>query len=103
MLERDIEKAVCQFARDLGCKAYKFTSPAQRAVPDRIIVFPNGYLVFIEFKAPKARPTELQWREHRDLLDRGQLVAVIDNVADGKALIEEVIRLPRINVWERHR
>lgn len=32
----------------------------QKGVPDRIIIAPNGSILFLELKAPKKQPTELQ-------------------------------------------
>ena len=98
MLEKAIEKKVCDFAKKLGCKVYKFTSPAQRSVPDRIIIFPNGYVVFIEFKAAGKKPTDAQWIEIKSLRERGQLVAVVDNVDEGKVMIEQIIRKAPLNL-----
>ena len=36
MLEKDIEARVCEYARAKGVLAYKFTSPARAAVPERV-------------------------------------------------------------------
>jgi len=38
MLERDIERKVCEMAKVAGWLAFKFVSPAQRGVPDRIFI-----------------------------------------------------------------
>lgn len=70
-LEKDIEAAVCKYARERGCLVYKFTSPGQRAVPDRLFVLPHGTMVFIEFKRPGQFPTPLQDRELVKLQDHG--------------------------------
>ena len=59
--ERDIEKKACDLAKAAGWLVFKFVSPAQRGVPDRIFIR-DSRVVFIEFKAPGARPTKLQWR-----------------------------------------
>ncbi len=91
MLEKDIEKAVCAHAKNVhGCLVYKFTSPQRRSVPDRIIIFPNGILIFIEFKAPGKRPTEGQAREIERLHGHGQRAYVIDDVMMGKSTIDSV-------------
>lgn len=93
MLEKDIERRVGDYAKKLGVKTYKFTSPSQRSVPDRIYVFPNGVLFFIEFKRYGEKPTRGQEIELDALAGRGQRVAIIDNVEDGKALVDWVMRL----------
>ena len=82
MLERDIERRVSEIAKKKGWLSFKFVSPAQRGVPDRIFM-KNGRIVFIEFKAPGKRPTELQDHIIRKMGDAGCEVHVCDNVEDG--------------------
>ena len=88
MLEKEIEAAVCKYARDKGWLAYKFTSPNRAAVPDRILITPLGRVIFVEFKREKMKPTAAQQREHERLTRQGCAVRVIDNVLAGKALVD---------------
>ena len=60
MKEKIIEKYLVQRVKDLGGRAYKFTSPAHRGVADRVVCLPNGQTWFIELKAPNGRLSELQ-------------------------------------------
>lgn len=80
--ERDIERKVCDLAKAAGWLAYKFTSPAQRGIPDRIFIR-QGRIVFIEFKAPGAMPTKLQWRMIERLRGHGCEVHVCDSIESG--------------------
>ena len=82
MLERDIERRVSEIAKKNGWLSFKFVSPAQRGVPDRIFM-KDGRIVFIEFKAPGKQPTELQEHIMRKMVDAGCEVHVCDNVGDG--------------------
>lgn len=82
MLERDIERRVSEIAKKKGWLSFKFVSPAQRGVPDRIFM-KDGRVVFIEFKAPGKRPTELQDHIIRKMVDAGCEVHVCDSVEDG--------------------
>lgn len=91
MLEKQIEARVCDYAKDRGLLVYKFTSPARAAVPDRMFVAPSGKVFFIEFKASGKKPTVPQAREHQRLRDHGVLVFVVDNVDEGKAMIDFVM------------
>ena len=94
MLERDIEKAVCDYAKkEYDAIAYKFTSPGRRNVPDRIIVFPNGGVIFIEFKAPGKKPSAGQEREMSRLNARKQNVCWTSEVEHGKFLVDQVALL----------
>lgn len=60
MKEKIIEKYLVQRVKDLGGRAYKFTSLAHRGVADRVVCLPNGQTWFIELKAPDGRLSELQ-------------------------------------------
>jgi len=93
VLERDIENALGRYAKKLGCIYYKFTSPARRSVPDRMVIGPHGEIVFIELKAPGKKPTPLQLREIKLLQSQGCSAEWVDNVDDGKALIDSVCTL----------
>lgn len=68
MKESTIERRVCKWAQEHGWLAYKFVSPNQRGVPDRVFVSPRGVVVFVEFKAPGGKPTKLQLHEAGKLL-----------------------------------
>ena len=60
MLEKDIEAHLVRRVRDAGGKAYKFTSPANRGVADRVVVMPGGRVWFVEVKAMGGRLSPLQ-------------------------------------------
>ena len=53
MRESEIENYLVWTVETLGGKAYKFKSPNQRGVSDRIVCMPNGETWFIELKRPK--------------------------------------------------
>ena len=87
MLEKDIERKVCEYARSKGCLAYKFTSPSRMGVPDRLFIY-KGRVWFIEFKAPGKKPTPPQLREHSILATHYIDVFVVDDVEEGKFHID---------------
>lgn len=60
MLERDIEKKLVAGVKKLGGKAYKFVSPGNVGVPDRIVIWPDGSIEFIELKTAKGRLSKTQ-------------------------------------------
>lgn len=91
MLEKKIEEAVCNYAKAKGMLVYKFTSPARAAVPDRMLIRPDGEVFFIEFKRSGQKPTEAQKREHVRLTGHNVEVFVIDNADDGKSLIDSMV------------
>lgn len=91
MLEKDIEKKVCDYAKTKGILPYKFTSPQRRSVPDRMFINPSGHIWFIEFKKEGGRLTEGQKREIKRLTDRNVNVYVVYGVEEGKKLINQVM------------
>lgn len=80
MLEKDIEKAFLRRVKALGGVAEKFTSPARRFVPDRIVTMPGGQIIFVELKAPGKKPTDAQKRDHAKRRAMGCDVRVIDSL-----------------------
>ena len=84
--EKYIETRVCEFAKKRGWLVYKWSSPNNRGVPDRIFVR-DRIVILIEFKAPGKKPTPLQNRTHEKLRAEGMEVYVIDNINDGKDLL----------------
>ena len=87
MLEKEIEKAVCDYAKKRGYLVYKFSSPARISVPDRIFISPNGMVLFIEFKREGKKPTKAQQREIARIAKQGVYVTVVDNVERGKEIV----------------
>lgn len=79
MLEKEIEKYLRKEVIRAGGISYKFVSPGVVGVPDRIILFPGGVLIFVEVKAPdkELRPSQLAQR--RTINSMGRAVHVIDS------------------------
>lgn len=88
MLEKEIERRVCAYAKKLGWRPRKYQTPAHRGAPDRVYFKRPGRIFFIEFKAAGKKPTKLQEQEIKRLRDEGFWVFVVDNVEDGKAIVE---------------
>ena len=86
-LEKEIEKKVCEYAKSKGVLCYKFTSPNQRSVPDRIFHF-KGHTWYIEFKRLGQEPTAAQSIEIARIRAQGISVTVVDNVEHGKAIVD---------------
>ncbi|CAB4214526.1 VRR-NUC domain containing protein [uncultured Caudovirales phage] len=60
MKESTIEKYLTQRVKDLGGRAYKFTSPMHRGVADRVVCLPDGQTWFVEVKTEGGRLSPLQ-------------------------------------------
>lgn len=77
MLEKEIEKILTEETKRLGGKAYKFVSPGNSGVPDRIVIFPGRPPVFVELKTDKGVLTALQTEQIKKLKKLGQAVEVV--------------------------
>lgn len=77
LLEKDIEKILTAEVRRLGGRAYKFTSPGNDGVPDRIVIFPDAMPVFTELKTDTGRLSKLQKIQIERLRSLGQCVEVV--------------------------
>ncbi len=80
MRERDIERILVDEVRKAGGKAYKWVSPGNAGVPDRIVIFPGRAPVFVELKADGGSLTKLQGAQLRKLEELGQAVWVARGV-----------------------
>ena len=84
MREKDIEKILVAEVRKLGGRAYKWVSPGNDGVPDRIVIFPGKPPVFVELKTDTGKLSALQTVQIRRLKELGQKVYVtygIDGVS----------------------
>jgi hypothetical protein len=86
-----VESQVCTYAKAQGMLVYKFTSPARTAVPDRLFINKRGVVWFAEFKAPGKKPTVPQYREQARLMAQKVLVYVIDDVTEGKFIVDMML------------
>lgn len=53
MREAEVERFLKEEIEKLGGKCFKWVSPGQRGVPDRICILPGGRIVFAEVKVEK--------------------------------------------------
>lgn len=60
MREKTVENYLVWKVELMGGQAFKFTSPANRGVADRVVCLPDGTTWFIELKSPTGRRSELQ-------------------------------------------
>lgn len=91
MLEKEIERRMVQTVRERGGLCYKFVSPSNPGVPDRIIITPNGRVVFVELKTETGRLAKIQTWQLDEMRKRGADVRVANGWPAVKALLEEVL------------
>ena len=92
MREKDIEKYLRDRIGVIGGKAYKFVSPGNNGVPDRLVCLPGGRVVFVELKAPGQGPRPLQIHQIGTLRKLGFRVEVFDSREQVDKFVEEVKR-----------
>jgi hypothetical protein len=68
--EAKIEAKVVAYCRERGLYCRKFSSPAHRGVPDRIILG-HGKVLFLELKSEGNEPTALQYHELKLIREHG--------------------------------
>jgi hypothetical protein len=87
--EKELEVKVVRFARELGLLVYKFSSPSNRGVPDRLFVNEHGTIGFLELKAKGEKPTKLQMF-HLDLFRaRGVPAGWVDTFEAAKTWLQD--------------
>ncbi len=77
MRESEIEKVLVHEVKKLGGIAFKWVSPGNDGVPDRIVIFPGKKPVFVELKTDRGKLTALQRTQIGRLKKQGQEVTVI--------------------------
>ena len=90
MRESELERRFRRLAMQAGGKAYKFISPGNDGVPDRIVILPGGRIGFVELKRPGEVPRKLQQFQLGELERLGCYTAVVDSMEQAEAVISEI-------------
>lgn len=90
MAEKDIERFLVNSIKKLGGVAYKFVSPGNAGVPDRLIVMPGGKIYFVELKTEKGVPTVLQCRQMDRLFSLGCDVTLLQGLEQVKNFLARI-------------
>lgn len=87
--EKDIEKELREEVKKIGGKTFKFSSPGNNGVPDRMILL-NGKCYFVELKKPGEKLRPLQQVMKKRFKKLGFDVYVIDSIEKVGGFIDEV-------------
>ena len=71
MRESSIESYLVRKVKEHGGLCYKFVSPGNPGVPDRIIITPTGKTVYVELKTEIGRLAKVQKWQRGELEKRG--------------------------------
>lgn len=89
--EKGTEKYLRDEIKRIGGKAYKFVSPCNAGVPDRLICLPGGRVIFVELKSQGKHSTALQKLQQKRLRQLGFTVySDIDTKQKVDELVEEI-------------
>jgi superfamily II DNA/RNA helicase len=88
--EKKIEQKLVRTVKSLGGLALKFISPGFVGVPDRIILFPSGRIVFAETKSSGGKLRPIQTRRKQQLENLGFKVFVINGELGIEMLLESL-------------
>lgn len=95
MLEKQIESHLVKKVKEIGGVAYKFVSPANRGVADRIVCLPDGGVVFVELKSATGKLSPLQEQFAKDMQRLRQNYIMLNSREAVNAFIETVSRVSR--------
>ena len=90
MKESVLEKKFRAMVAQAGGKAYKFVSPGNDGVPDRLVILPPGKTGFVELKQKGRKPGKQQEYRMAELERLGCLVMVVDDTASAEAAIRSI-------------
>lgn len=90
MTEKDIEEYLRLGVKKLGGTAFKFKSPGNAGVPDRLIVMPGNRIYFVELKRPGGKTRPLQNRQISRLKDLGCRVLVVDSKESAERFLNDI-------------
>ena len=76
--ETELEKSFNRIAKEHGWLPFKFVSPGNRAVPDRLY-FRAGVTVPLEWKVPGKEPTPHQWYQIEQFRRQGFQAEYVDS------------------------
>ena len=90
MKESSIESYLVRKVKEHGGLCFKFVSPGNPGVPDRIVVTPDGRSIYVELKTEIGRLAKVQKWQRSELEKRGADVRVLFGMDAVKAFLREV-------------
>lgn len=91
MTEAQIEAKMVRMVRDRGGLCYKFISPGNPGVPDRIVITPDGRTFYVELKTEFGRLANIQKWQTAEMKKRGVDVRALYGWEAIRAFVEEVL------------
>ena len=93
LLESQFESRLVRGIKKLGGIAYKFVSPGNTGVPDRIVILPDGSIEFVELKTDTGKLSKIQTRQIERIKKLGATVQVLYGQDDVDTYLTDIERL----------
>lgn len=90
MKESQIESYLVRKVKEHGGLCYKFVSPGNPGVPDRIIITPTGKTIYVELKTDIGRLAKVQKWQRSEMTKRGADVRALFGLDAVKDFVREV-------------
>lgn len=87
--EGRIEDYFLKKCKDNNMLCWKFTSPSQNGVPDRIVLY-KKHTYFVELKAPNETPRPDQLAVHKLMRKYGAVIFIADSEEKCNEIIETI-------------
>ena len=90
MLEKDIEDWLNKQIEKMGGLAFKFVSPGNPGVPDRVYILPGGKVWFVELKQQFGKIAKIQKWQRERLLRMGCNYRLVMGKQDAEVFVNEL-------------
>lgn len=86
--EDAIEEYLAKRVREIGGRAYKWVSPGNVGVPDRIVLYGRGRVCFVECKTARGKLSPVQKAKIDELTDLGHKTRIVASKEDVEELVQ---------------
>jgi len=101
-LESDVENKLKRAWEARGALVVKINPLGFRGLPDRLVIAPNGMILWCEVKRAGEEPRKLQIVVMKILIKFKQWVCWVDNVSDGVMYYEKMLKGTRWRMkWKK--
>lgn len=92
MREREIEKHLVDRLDAIQIRCMKFVPDQLPGMPDRLVLLPDGRVLWVELKTTGGRLSELQKFRHAELRDAGHDVVVVWSKGQVDELVQDIMK-----------
>ena len=90
MTEAQIEQRLGKMVRERGGLYYKFVSPGNDGVPDRIVITQNGKVIFVELKTETGKLSDKQKAQIEKLGNHNADTRIVKGMQSAIEFVKEV-------------